>query len=72
VELMCTLGRRTMYRATLFAALFSVSFLAQAQIDPCDLNGDGVVDDADVAFAVDWRLAQNRARRMSKVPAHAP
>src|ERR1700733_3975915 len=53
---MYNLGRRTLCRATVFAALFSVPFSAQAQINACDLNGDGVVDDADVALAVDMAL----------------
>jgi len=56
LESMCTVGRRTKSRVALFAALLSLSVSAWAQISSCDLNGDGVVDSADVALAVNMAL----------------
>lgn len=48
--------RRTCSQAALLAAFLSLSVSASAQTNSCDLNGDGVVDSADVALAVDMAL----------------
>src|SRR5579862_6156194 len=53
---MCNAGRQTMSPASLLAVLLSLSLGAWGQISPCDLNGDGVVDSADVALAVNMAL----------------
>ena len=53
---MCNVGRQTMRPASVLAALLSLSFCAWGQISSCDLNGDGVVDSADVALAVNMAL----------------
>ena len=52
----CNIRRRTKSRARLLAAGLSLSFAVWGQISSCDLNGDGVVDSADVALAVNMAL----------------
>ena len=56
MEFIFTVGCRKSTHVALFAALFSLSVSAWAQSNSCDLNGDGVVDSADVALAVNMAL----------------
>ena len=56
MDLICNVGRRTKSRAALLAAFLSLSVSAWAQISPCDLNTDGVIDSADVTLAVNMAL----------------
>ena len=55
MELILTAGR-TRNHIALLTALLSLSVFASGQSNPCDLNRDGVVDNADVALAVDMAL----------------
>jgi hypothetical protein len=52
----CNVQRQTKSPARLLAALIPLSFAVWGQISSCDLNGDGVVDSADVVLAVDMAL----------------
>jgi len=47
---------RNTSRSLLIAGLFFYSFSAWAQTNPCDLNGDGRVDSADVQAAINMSL----------------
>ena len=58
MELVCGVYRRPKSRAILLAALLSLSVSGWAQINPCDLNRDGVIDSADVALAVNMVLGK--------------
>ena len=72
MELICNAGRRLNGRAALLAALLSLSVSAWAQVSPCDLNGDGVVDSADVALAVDMALGKASCTANIEGPGNAP
>ena len=56
MEIICNMNWQKKSRTALFVTLLSLSVFASGQNNPCDLNRDGVVDNADVALAVDMAL----------------
>ena len=56
VELTCSVSRRSMNRLGMVAGLLSLSISAWAQISPCDLNADGVINTGDVTLAVNMAI----------------